>query len=240
MKIISLNIEKNRHFDRIIPFLEDYFATGEDLVVCLQELYEEDLAMLKEKFNCDGVYFPMSHYVSEVDDSVQGIAILTRLEIQETNIHPYCEILDELPVWDNEKKIVNGAVIVSQIKGTYNTYTVGTVHFTLTPEGTVTQTQTAHLKTMLRELERYKDLILCGDFNAPRGRATFDTLATIYKDNIPLDVTTTIDGNIHRAGPLPYVVDGFFTTPGYTVTEIEIKDGLSDHKGIIAQISVTK
>ena len=92
------------------------------------------------------------------------------------------------------------------------------------------------LKVLFELLENIPEFILCGDFNAPRGTAIFDSIAEKYKDNIPQDISTTIDKNLHKAGDLQLVVDGLFTTPEYKVDSIKILDKLSDHCAILATI----
>ena len=79
--------------------------------------------------------------------------------------------------------------------------------------------------------------MLCGDFNAPRGGEIFGLLAQKYKDNVPQKYTTSIDGILHRAGPLPFMVDGLFSTPGYTVSHVEMVCGISDHCALIANVA---
>lgn len=56
------------------------------------------------------------------------------------------------------------------------------------------------------------------------------------KDNVPETYRTSIDGNIHRAGPLPLMVDCLFTTPGYTAADVVLKDGVSDHMAVAGEI----
>ncbi len=78
--------------------------------------------------------------------------------------------------------------------------------------------------------------MLCGDFNAPRGGPVFDKLADHLADNIPPAATTTIDPNLHRSGALELVVDGLFTSPHFTASDVALHPGLSDHQGVTATI----
>ncbi len=91
---------------------------------------------------------------------------------------------------------------------------------------------------MLKILTKIPELILCGDFNSPRGGGgIYDRLATQYRDHIPAHITTTIDGQLHRAGPLQFVVDGLFSSPEYLVNQVQVVGGLSDHMAIVAKLS---
>lgn len=80
------------------------------------------------------------------------------------------------------------------------------------------------------------NIIFCGDFNAPRGRQIWSILSSKLKDNVPNEITTTIDGNIHRAGNLQLVVDGLFTSSNYKVCDVQVISGVSDHCAIVAGI----
>jgi hypothetical protein len=59
----------------------------------------------------------------------------------------------------------------------------------------------------------------------------------MYKDNVPKEVDSTIDPVLHRAKDIRYMVDGVFSTPAYKVSEVEVREGVSDHKAILAQVS---
>jgi len=88
------------------------------------------------------------------------------------------------------------------------------------------------------------DLLLCGDFNTSRHSAPPDDelwnmMATQLHDNIPVEVNTSIDSTVHRAGKngldfekLRILVDGIFSTPGYIVSGVELISGVSDHKAV--------
>jgi hypothetical protein len=66
----------------------------------------------------------------------------------------------------------------------------------------------------------------------------FGRLAERLTDNIPPDVTTTIDHDLHARGPVPpYVVDGLFTTPQYAASDVRVVSGVSDHCAVLGRIS---
>jgi len=41
---------------------------------------------------------------------------------------------------------------------------------------------------------------------------------------------------LHRAGPLPYMVDGVFSTGEYGVSKVRLHQGVSDHCAITCTI----
>lgn len=116
------------------------------------------------------------------------------------------------------------------------TFIIANTHGVWTQDGRVTPYQLRAIDRLLAGLGTIPKLILCGDFNAPRGRQAWARIGQVYADNIPSEVTTTIDGGLHRAGYLLHVVDGIFSTPHYTVKDVRIISGLSDHCAIVAEI----
>ena len=116
------------------------------------------------------------------------------------------------------------------------TYTIATTHFTWADDGGVNEEQRRDLKQLLKLLRQRGELVLCGDFNAPRGREIFTILSSYLKDNVPPEVQTTLDPKLHRAGALPYVVDYLWSTPKYKATKVKVVSGVSDHMAIVANI----
>lgn len=233
IKILQLNIEKGKHIDIEIPF----FKKENPDVVCLQEISRATFELLKQELGMDGYYAPM--------DSLDyiGVAILSRLPIISSG-HDYY-FRDEQSLLPGERytepedlewpaRVLVHAVI--QQEG--QQYTVLATHF---PKnnigGVVADFQWRDYQALLNLLSEYSEFILTGDTNCPRGTAIFDDLAVRYTDNIPKEVTTTLDPKLHRAGTkIAYVVDGLFTTAGLHVATIRLIDGVSDHMAIVADI----
>lgn len=78
--------------------------------------------------------------------------------------------------------------------------------------------------------------VFCGDFNAPRGRTVWAKLAEKYRDNIPLEIESTIDPQFHKDKTISYVVDGILSSASYEVREVRVVGSLSDHKALVTQI----
>ncbi|MDQ5951411.1 MAG: hypothetical protein QG639_692, partial [Patescibacteria group bacterium] len=132
--------------------------------------------------------------------------------------------------------------IVATVSEGGEEYRIATTHFTWSPAGNTTDAQREDFARLKAILLQYKDLVLCGDFNAPRGREMFSSFESLYKDNVPKEVTTTIDKDLHYAGDknLQLVVDSIFTTPHYQVSEVKMLSGVSDHLGIFGVLSKSK
>jgi len=114
-------------------------------------------------------------------------------------------------------------------------FTLLQTHFTWTDHGLPDERQEQDIKMLMAELSLVPQFALFGDFNAPRGRNyIWDVVARVYRDNIPSDVVTTLDTQLHRVGHLPRVVDMCFTTSTHEVDSVRLVSGLSDHQAILA------
>ena len=118
-----------------------------------------------------------------------------------------------------------------------NRFTIGTTHFPWTPDGSASDHQRQACDQLLAVLG-HRELLLCGDFNAPRGGEIFTRLAIHWHDNIPANYTTSIDPKLHSAGPLQLMVDGVFSTPCYQIRDVVLHQGVSDHCAITAKVSL--
>lgn len=241
LKLINLNIEGDNHLERVILFLQKEQAD----VICLQEVLEKDVMMIKRKLAMEGAYEPLldiksSNKVRLTPRTKWGILYLTRLPVFKLFAEYYTGSRETLPVYqDNRPNLANRIIFRGEIIKNNQLFRVITTHFTWTPDGKSSLEQHASLDKLLALLEDKGEFILCGDFNAPRGREIWRELAKRYKDNIPSNVKTTIDPNLHRNGALAIVVDGLFSTKGYEVFDVQVIPGISDHMAIVAKIGTT-
>lgn len=245
MKLVSLNIEKNKHYDRIFSFLEQEKAD----VICLQEVLEKDVSFIIDSLGMRGEYVVSDIYIGsheayqDVYAERQGLLILSRFVILEVEKYFY---------WGNENFLKASVDVFRQEFDTYcshpilivkvqdtlgGLYTIATTHFPVTKEGTVSETQRRILPSLFSKLNLLEEFVLCGDFNAPRGGEIFSEIASRYKDNVPTSYATSLDQLLHRKRGLQFMVDGLFTTKKYTATGTELKDGVSDHMAIISTIT---
>lgn len=225
MKLISLNIHEGKH----IPSQLILFNKEKPDLLCLQEVRQDDYVTLRKALGMDGFFLPT--WVKP-DGSTLGLAMLTRLIANWYRINEYAA-----------SRAANGfgrtirQFVVASL-GESGQYVVGNIHFTWSPDGRATQQQRDDLQGLLLSLERYQNMILCGDFNAPRGGEIFSVLGAKYKDNIPKHYTTSIDPDIHRAGALDLMVDGLFSTMQYEVRDVQLVPGVSDHYAVCASIGI--
>jgi endonuclease/exonuclease/phosphatase family metal-dependent hydrolase len=233
MKFISVNIERRKHLARIKKLLE---AEQPD-VLCLQEVMEIDVAALAAAGGFAHHAFCTMGQVNMPNENTaghMGVAILSKQPQTNASQHYYYGGGRPSTVFDLENKLATQRymLLVATVAGKR----FATTHMLVTPRGSVTPEQTEALAALIKLLEMLNPDVLSGDFNAPRGRATFDKLASIYTDNIPPEYTSSIDPTLHRAAPIDFVVDGLFTKPPFAAHNVRLIEGVSDHKAIIAEL----
>jgi endonuclease/exonuclease/phosphatase family metal-dependent hydrolase len=234
LKFIQVNIERSKHLNLVIPFLK---AEDPD-VVTVQELMERDVAKLEEALGMPCFYAPMCLHPAEKNPGIMGDGIFSKHPmIKSENIYYHKSANPVVLHTEGVPGTTANAVTLCDIEKEGEIFRIATTHFTWTPDGKPNDLQRRDMENMLKVLSTQGEFVFSGDFNAPRGGEMFGVLAQIYKDNIPPEVTSSIDGTIHRAGPLPYMVDGIFSTPGYQVSNVVMHTGVSDHCAFSALIT---
>jgi endonuclease/exonuclease/phosphatase family metal-dependent hydrolase len=236
LKLLTLNIEHDRHLDRVAETI----ATHLPDIVCLQEVFEKDCARLAAVGDYQ-VKYAISTLMPEgrkgnTSPRSWGVAVLTRVPVHRQTLAYYAD--DPRIRIFKEPNDPRRLVLMTEVEHEGRFYRVGTTHFTWSMEGEATDDQRADFARLKQVLLPYPHYVLCGDFNSPRGREMFakftDELGLL--DHLPADVTTTIDPQLHYAGALELAVDTIFSTPEYRVSEVQVLEGVSDHKGILARI----
>lgn len=235
MKIISVNIEAKKHLDKLKAFFE---AEKPD-VICMQELCKTDLAYFSKVTGLAYAYTPMCK--NPVNGEVEGVGIYAK-EMIGSAVHFIGGSKEgSLPVSSEgsyldryESRIFQ--LLVAKVNFNGATFNISNTHFPVTEGGEAEEYQREVVGGLLEAAKSYNDLLICGDFNAPRGKEIFSVITSIYKDNIPAHYTTSIDKDLHRAGDLNLMVDGMFSTPNYQVSNVELKNGVSDHLAIVAEV----
>lgn len=239
---LSLNIEGDKH----LALVEGLLIKHRPTIIALQEVYEENAAQLASvlgyAFHFESM-MTMPHPVS--NHSVKrGLSIMWEKSVVclETKVHPYYTSPDahKEKIQRPEPNACDRMLLVALLKQDEKLYRIINTHFIWTNNGEADSLQRDAMAKLMKELNNYNDstgVILSGDFNAPRGKEMWGILAQAYFDNIPQEVITTLDEKLHRAKGLQFVVDGLFTTKNYTVTDVEVVGGVSDHMAILAKIA---
>lgn len=242
MKLISINIECNKHTDTVLGLIKKEKAE----VVCFQELLAEEFEFYKKELALPGVFQPWGYFNSptcqELIGRKQGVAIFAK-DILESGSIFYAgkeeNIFKSFAEYaGNEELQKNKALIWANTKNDKGEiFKFITTQLPVTKEGEVTPYQLEVIDSMLSKLNNLGEFVLCGDMNAPRGHESFRRIAEKYKDNIPEGYKTSIDQNLHRVKGIQFMVDGLFTTPAYKALEVKLVDGISDHMAVVALIN---
>ncbi len=261
LKLVSLNIQTNKHIPAVLSFLKN----EDPDVICLQEIFQPDFELLTKELNLTGV-FDSQLIFKDAGGAVhnQGVAVLSRCPILSHESIPYTNQIASLdPIetktHSEKKENKNSAnsqyarkVLFVKINKGEEEFVFANTHFTWAYYGYMNQvtdefvwdidepstTQQSEDATRLLEIfSNMGEFVFCADTNCPRGQKNFALFAEKLKDNIPEIYKTSIDGSLHRAGSLPLMVDVVFTTPTYTVTNVVLKDGVSDHMAVVCNIS---
>jgi endonuclease/exonuclease/phosphatase family metal-dependent hydrolase len=226
LRLLTLNIEGDRHLDRVCRALAEHRPE----VVCLQEVFEATCPQLAAVGPYRVAYAPTARKNttrSIAPEQNWGVAVLTRAPVLAHTVLPYAA-----------DPATRRVVVVTEVAHEGCAFRIATTHFTWSPGGQSSDEQREDFVRLSRVMRGFPDYVLCGDFNAPRGGEIFSRFVAELGlvDHLPPEVSTTIDPGYHRAGALELVVDTVFSTPEYRVTGVEVLEGLSDHKGILAGI----
>ena len=171
LALASINIERSKHLSKVVTFLR---AQAPD-VVCLQELVADDIAPLCRQLGyTHHLYVPMCSYPESRGPCSKGIGILSRHAFRSTEAICYggrgsgSDVLDrtsEESRFDTNRY----SVALASIGLGDATFTIGTTHFPWTDNARTAEFQRTSCDTLLRVLKD-RSLVLCGDFNAPRGQ----------------------------------------------------------------------
>lgn len=240
LTLVSLNVERCRHEAYQVPWLKEAAPD----ILCLQEMLASRVPRYVQELGMRSYHFvPMSRRVSPAgvaSDDPDGLCIMSKSS-SAFSVRCLHGSLDDIPLHYPEDQTTNiYALLFAEGNHKGMPYRIVTTHLPKSRVGSETTEFQRHLRDKLLDATAcYDDLILCGDFNAPRGYEIFESIAKRYRDNIPAQYTTSIDNDLHHAGNknLQLVVDVLFTTPHYTADNVEYVCGLSDHCALRAQIA---
>jgi exonuclease III len=234
LRIASINIERSKHLHRVEAFLKTYKPD----VLCLQELMERDIPFFEDLMGNTLHYAPMCLHPQE-NLQVQGVGLVSWAALEDVQTTYYHGSIDhglEAELEYGANKVPNAL-----LAGAYQGFRISTTHLNVTQHGISTPGQLASAAKLIdvakAQAEVHGGLLMCGDFNAPRGRPTFSRIAEAFEDGVPQEYTSSIDGSLHRAGPLPLMVDGLFHTPSYTLQDAKMHTGISDHCALTCTLS---
>jgi endonuclease/exonuclease/phosphatase family metal-dependent hydrolase len=244
LKLACLNLEGSKH----LPAAEAFLRATQPDVLCLQELYQADLPLFEDLMGQPLLFAPMTR---REPGQVLGLGLGARGTLTQPACHYYKGDGRAVPTFRRyagtplvDTASLHHALLAATVGG----LRIATTHLTWTPDGHPTPEQLADADRLLAlaqaEAQTHGGLVLCGDFNAPRGLPTFAKLAAAFSDAIPAHYTTSLDLTLHRVRHNPveaarvatYMVDGLFHTPDYRVSEVTFTGGISDHMALTAML----
>lgn len=252
LSLITLNVERNHHWEKILPYLARMDAD----VLCLQEVLEEDVSKLQQL----GYHTLFSFISTQLRDqqditsvTPQGVCLCSKYPfiMQDTFAYykaPTPELRQPIDS-EGKRKTTSQSVAIGTVEKDGQQFTVATTHFTVTEKGETNGYQEKDMTALLSYLSKFQSLILGADMNIPRGfNGQYERLVDRYTDGIPKSFKNSIDVDIHRSGKDPqerkrllkYVVDYIFTSHHYNVTNVTQKCGISDHCAFAAEIEKVK
>lgn len=251
MKLISINVEGNKHWERITPFLKEERPD----IFCAQEIFECDVAQVISKTGMRSAHFvPMAlDPFNDERNEPKGIAILTKNEKPLFGHEYYKFPPDPLTLVDRTSYATahdthGNALLWVTLDHNGKTYTIVTTHLVVTEKGIPNEFQTHQVEKLLDISKKLPLHVLCGDFNMPRSiNALYKEFTRFYTDAIPSSIEGSLDPELHRANNDPiekerirsFMVDYLFTTPEYNATDVRMQNGVSDHRAIIANLEKT-
>lgn len=241
-KLISVNVEREKHWNTVLPFLE---AESPD-VVCMQELFLSDVPNVPfPHFH----FVPNSHWTHTERGTTEtiGVCVFSKTPFVKTESPYYYGDPAHLPTFDSSspesirRTWYRGVALVTLRDGS----TIATTHGTWTPHGEAESYQLEDIERMKELLKPVGEHILCGDFNIPRGKdPVANLLSQGYTDQIPPEYHGSMDMQFHRTKGTPEgahvatnMVDYLLTTPGYSASDVRLQAGVSDHMAIVATIT---
>ncbi len=248
MKIVSLNFEGLKHFQTLIA---PWLSHEQPDVLCCQEFPQRELTTVEGLLESLGHFSPMIKVVESGKfvgnpPGWYGVALFVKRSLVSQDTFTQTAIFsDRFYLKENIDPVMYGpnsgwrTLVWADIPTSSDNHKklrVATTHFTWAPGGGINDLQRRDFISLSKLLDEVKPDILCADFNAPRGGEIFGQLSKRFRDNIPPEVTTTLDQNLHRMPGLQLVVDGMFSRPNVVIKNVRAIDGLSDHCALVGEI----
>lgn len=258
IKIMHLNVEKDRHLQPVSDFIEKQNPD----IACFVEILESEAKKLSVKFGYEFVY---SSLISTKTGDTEGTAILSKMPIVDSRDMRYDDNPENesLPTEKTASKgnrqrdrflFHSSLLAVSIDTGDEKILTVATTHFPVTDHTTPgyeehsfdETTDVQEINHTRRLFDRFisiikkvpSPLVFTADLNNPRGEYMYDTLAHELIDLTPKNIDSTIDPNLHRKKDLNLVVDTIMTSSDIKSEKVEVFEGVSDHKSLVATLEL--
>lgn len=207
---------------------------------------EDTVSFLSETLGMHASFAPLVRlegWGADLDGGVMGIALLTKLPHQIHDVFfyesdPRIRTITQSTSLEDLHTLFPRAVLVGDCisEESERSVAVATTHFTYTPDGMPDEFQRKALNALLGHLQSYNDLVITGDFNIPRPNVLYDILAQHFTDNIPKEIVSSLDPELHRKKGLERMVDYFWTKGDYRAKNVHLVSGVSDHCAVVGEV----
>jgi endonuclease/exonuclease/phosphatase family metal-dependent hydrolase len=259
--LLHLNIERNKHLDAVfkllkeknpdIVCLEEVFSKDAEKIAS-QFVYNylySPLFIFKNKEEEDQLgsaifsKFPIINIQKNYygDIKIDGLITVTiEEEVESTKTKERIENRFEY-----NYTLLSGLIQLNE----KNNVTVCTTHFPVTDHQSPSHEDHDFMNIKkIDEIERSRiffenlvntihsfenPIIFTADLNNPRGEYIYDSLTHELVDQVPADLKSSLDPNLHRVKNLNLMVDTIMTTPDIKVKSFEVIEGVSDHKAFL-------
>ena len=165
LKLISVNMEGEKHFPHILSLIKSENPS----IICLQECPESFQKYLQDLgFRTD--FLAMRHHVQNDVEYTEGLVFASNLPF--ASIHKYYYqpdyALPSQPVPTPDQLMHHGYIYAS-LEHNEELYHFANTHIMCTADGMPNEHQTQGVKKLLSLLQSEKPHLICGDFNIPRG-----------------------------------------------------------------------
>jgi endonuclease/exonuclease/phosphatase family metal-dependent hydrolase len=237
VSVVTLNIEGHHHLDRFLPFLR----TEKPDVVCLQEVFACDIDHISTVLELEATFVPTLRIETENKYRMSplgewGVAILTALPHSDPQVERYRGEGSKVPIFAENPNDPWRVLLSTTVEKEGAAVQLATTHFTWSKAGATSDEQRRDFAELKKLTDQYEKLVLCGDFNVPRGGELWSLFSQDFVDFLPEEVESTLDPLLHYAAPLDLVVDGFFVR-GYECQNVRVVPGVSDHQAIVGEVT---
>lgn len=225
MKLISLNVGMSERLNHQLSF----FSDEQPDVICLQETTNDGARRVANLLGMQIHYKTTWFRSPKAEDT--GIAILTRSPVGKAHTFVYADCGSGGPSSQASCRALL-AVELSALPG----FHIATTHFTWSRGGRVTVKQRRDWTRLLSAVRKFEHVVLCGDFNTPRGSELREVMEREFIDCIPSRYTSSLDPRLHRARSVRLLVDGLYRRGLVRVSGVKLVGGVSDHRAIVGEV----
>lgn len=255
LRLLTLNAGRGfPGYNRTLNFLADHQAD----VVCLQDIRERQIAeAMSAAASTVRSFAPMAlHCIAGRWEPV-GIAIISRFPFRSISSHAYVGAVEPVRRIEGMRYAADGNVrpvdlarvretesrmaLFVEIETGGRWYKVGTTHGVWTPRSAVDDHQRRCTARLVEIMRAHGSHVMAGDLNAARGGEVYRMIVGGgFTDNVPAAYTNSIDWEVRGETGPDILVDYLFTRGPYTVSDVELHFGVSDHAAVTGLVRVEK